>query len=210
MMKIAGAILAGGKASRYGGTPKGLIDIGGALTIVDHVIAEMKKAGLSDIVISANDLEAYQRFGLDIVPDERPNAGPLGGIEAVLKFVAPTHDAVLFCPCDLPGISHNELAVLLAAGSNAENGVFVAETGDLFWHPLCSLVHNAVLDRISGAIDRGELSVRRLWKKLDAAAVHFENEAAFFNVNTPEDLDRWRELKGVSRGREDCCSREHP
>ena len=195
----AGAILAGGMASRYGGTAKGLLEARPGLTIIGALIDEMMGAGLSSVVISADDPEPYRRFGLDVVPDQRPGLGPLGGIQAALAHCDGRSDAVLFCPCDLPGMTRREISTLIEAHGDAPGGLVVAETRGFFWHPLCCVVHNALNCGISEAIDAGERGVGRLWHTLGATVVHFADESPFFNVNSPEDLAEWR-----SRGGRQC------
>ena len=197
--EIAGAILAGGRASRYDGAAKGLLEARPGVTIIGHLMEEMSAAGLGDVIIAANDPEPYRRFGVKVVPDLRPGGGPLAGIEAALTHYAGHCEAVLFCPCDLPGFTRREISALLSAYGESPGGVVAAETGDFFWQPLCSVVHNALLRDVTRAIDDGVRSVRELWRTFEAVPVHFEDETAFFNVNTPDDLARWREIQ--ERGR---------
>jgi len=195
--RTVGAILAGGTASRYGGTAKGLLEVRPGRTIVEHLIEEMSAAGVAEVVIVANTPEPYERFGRKVVPDLRPGNGPLGGIETALMHYGDSRDAVLFCPCDLPGLTRREISRLLAAYRAKPGGVVVAETDDFFWHPLCSVVHNDLLPRVTEALDRGVRSVHELWRQLGAVPVHFDDETPFFNVNTPEDLARWRATGGA-------------
>ena len=198
-VRIAGTILAGGEASRYDGAAKGLLEPRPGRTIIEKLIEEIRTAGVGDVVISANDPEPYRRFGVKVVPDLRPDVGPLAGIEAALTHYAGRCEAVLFCPCDLPGIRRREFSTLISAYEGSPSGVVVAETGDFFWQPLCSIVHNGLLPKITDAIDGNVRGVRELWDDLGAVPVHFEDETAFFNVNTPDDLVRWREIQGRRR-----------
>ena len=192
--RIAGAILAGGKASRLGGVTKGLLQLDSGKTLIERLADQMRDARLAEVVICADDSEPYEHFGLEIVPDLHPDLGPLGGIEAALTHYADRADAVCFCPCDLPGMSGVQIATLMRAFAERPEGVGVVyvQTGDFFWHPLCCVVHNALLGSISQAIEQGSLSVRQVWTRLDALGVAFDDPAPFFNVNTPEDLARWK------------------
>jgi molybdopterin-guanine dinucleotide biosynthesis protein A len=67
---------------------------------------------------------------------------------------------------------------------------------DFSWQPLCSVVHNGILADVRAALDAGQLGVQRLWRRLGAVSVRFANDGPFFNVNTPEDMARWREIRG--------------
>ncbi len=194
--RILGAILAGGRATRMGGAVKGLIDSGGGRTVVQRLLDELARAGIEEVVISANDPAPYAYLGLPIVPDLRPDAGPLGGIEAVLAWsLTPPgrFDAALFLPCDLPAIGAKEITALLAADESSEARICVAETGNAFLQALCCVVHNDVLPDISARLDSGRRGVQRAWRGMEAARVHFDDEAPFANINTPGDLDQWTE-----------------
>ena len=204
-VRLSGAILAGGRASRYGGRPKGLLPLAQGGTILGRTIGELRAAGLDDIVVVANDRKTYARFGRPVVPDLRPGLGPLGGIEAALNHLARRCDGVLFLPCDLPGITAAEIAALRRAFVSVPAPVVMAETERGRCHPLCAVVEVSIGPAVSQAIDAGRRSPYRLWLALGAALVHFERAAPFFNLNTPDDAARWRRANpsrrpGVSAG----------
>jgi molybdopterin-guanine dinucleotide biosynthesis protein A len=186
------AILAGGRASRYGGVPKGLLPVGDGQTILDRLLVAVRTAGIYDVRIVACDADAYARCGVRVIPDLRRGMGPLGGIEAALADAADGGRAVLLLPCDLPGIGPKEVAALVRGFRAGGCLVAVAVTGNSLWHPLCSVVHNAARAAVSAALDAGRLKVRDVWESLGAAPVRFADPAPFFNVNTPADLERWR------------------
>jgi molybdopterin-guanine dinucleotide biosynthesis protein A len=190
--KLGAAILAGGRASRYGGADKASLDCGDGRTIVRRLLDELALAGLNEVVICANDRRRYEALAVPVVPDLRAGAGPLGGIEAALAHYRGRVDGVVLLPCDLPGISAREILALADAFRAARGRVVVAQTSDFVWHPLCAVVHNGVAPEVAAALEAGELGVGRLWRKLGAVEVRFEDERPFFNVNTPEDMADWR------------------
>ena len=104
-MRIAAAILTGGKASRLGGIVKGLLVGAGDIPLLERLISELAIAGVHEVILSANDLQHYARFGKPLVADLHPGSGPLGGIEASLDYLAKCCESVIFLPCDLPNIS---------------------------------------------------------------------------------------------------------
>ncbi len=189
---VSGAVLAGGGAARYGGVPKGLLPLRSGTTIIAREIAELRAGGIDDVVIVANDPQPYASAGLRVIPDLRPGKGPLAGIEAALADRARRSEAVLFLPCDLPGITAAVISKLIQAFVDSPALAAVAVTERFFWQPLCTVVHNAAAPAVSRALDAGRLRVRGLWEALDALPVHFDDPAPFFNVNTPEDLARWQ------------------
>ncbi len=191
---IAGAILAGGNARRIGGIAKGTLKTGEGVSIVERLINEMNDAGVSDIVIVANDPEPYQDYGVKIIADIRKGIGPIGGIEAGLVYFAGQSDAVMFVPCDMPNITAKEMLALKKAFIETPAPVMFAATSDFFWHPLCAVVHNGLVKQVSSAIDCGERKVRKIWQQVKAVRLLFDDETAFFNVNSSNDINRWRSI----------------
>ena len=188
---VCGAILAGGRAERFGGVAKGLLRVG-AGTIIERELAAFAEAGVREVVISANHAEPYRRFGRQIVPDLRPGQGPLGGVEAVLTSLAGRAEAVAFLPCDLPCITAAQVRRLLSAFDAGRELVAVAVTDASSWQPLCAIVHNAALPAVRQALDGRERTVSRVWERLGPRLVHFDDAAPFRNVNTPQELALWR------------------
>jgi len=199
-VRLSVAILAGGKASRFGGQPKGLLPLPEGGTVLARTLAALRAAGLDDVVIVANDHRSYARFGRPVVPDLRPGLGPLGGIEAALHHLAPRGEAVLLLPCDLPGITAAEIAALRRAFLATGAPVVMAETEHGRCHPLCAVVDAALLPAVAQAIEAGRRSPYRLWREVGAVLVHFQQAAPFFNLNTPDDLARWRQANPSRAG----------
>ena len=198
--RIAGAILAGGRATRYGGANKAALDVGDGRTLLQHIWAEMSAAGVGEVVVCSNDEAAKAAPGLKAVPDSRPHLGPLAGVEAALTHFGglggepagqPRCDATVLLACDMPGVTAAVISVLLDAFRGSAARIVVAETADFSWQPLCSVVHNGILADVRASLDAGQLGVQRLWRKLGAVGVRFADDRPFFNVNTPEDMARW-------------------
>jgi molybdopterin synthase catalytic subunit len=188
-LKPLAAILAGGLASRLGGTAKGLLATPQG-TIIQRLIGELAGAAIDDIVIVANDPQPYAALGRTIIGDRRERVGPLGGIEAALAYAAGMFDSVLILPCDLPNISAAEILAVLARFAGDPRRVAVAETSDGRRHPLCAVVPVALLSHVVQAIEAGQYGVGRLWTALGAAAAHVGDPGRLHNINTPEDLSR--------------------
>ncbi len=186
-MRVAFALLAGGRAERYGGRPKGLLRRPDGRTFAEHLLGVASAAGLSPRVVVTNEPGHYLGLGVTVVRDLRPGCGPLGGIEAALAHLAGSCDGVSFLPCDMPGFSAREVAALRDAFVARRAGIVAARTADFSWHPLCSVVHVDMLPPVRAALDRGELAVGRLWRDLGAEPVDFADGTPFLNVNVPSD-----------------------
>jgi molybdopterin-guanine dinucleotide biosynthesis protein A len=208
--RIAGAILAGGLATRYGGANKAALDLGDGRTLLEYISGELSAAGVGEMIVcaSAQAAQAARAGGLTAVPDRQPQLGPLAEIEAALahyaglngkRAVEPPYDATVLLACDMPGITASEISTLIDAFRRAQAAIVVAEMPDFSWQPLCSVVHNGILADVRAALDAGQLGVQRLWRRLGAVSVRFADDRPFFNVNTPEDMARWREILGQGR-----------
>ena len=189
---IAGAILCGGKARRLGGTPKGLITTADGQTIIEYLLGEFAQAGITDPVLLASESTDYGWLKREILPDRIAGLGPLGGIGAALAHFQGKAEAVLFATCDMPRITAAELSKLMAVFRESTAQIVLAETCSIGWHPLCSVVHNGMIDQVDEALNSGKLAVHRLWRELGAEPALFDEEERFVNINTPEDLLRLR------------------
>ena len=198
-LNIKGAILAGGRATRMSGIVKGMLLDKTGQSIIENLLNEMRLAGISDIIIAANDPSPYMGFNVEIVPDQRKDVGPIAGIESSLLYFRDQCDGVLFMPCDMPNITAREMITLKEAFSHSKIGIVQAETSSFFCHPLCAVVHNEMTSQIVGAIDYGQKKVQELWHQLEAERVKFSDLAAFMNMNTLSDVNHWRESKNEKK-----------
>ncbi len=196
---MRGAVLAGGAARRYGGQPKGLLELGGR-RILDRVVDAVQAAtgGPPLLVANATDAPAW-RPDLRTVPDLHPGAGSLGGI---LTAVAAEPAPVLCVAWDMPFVTADLLAALVT-GSAAWD-VFLPESdGRRGVEPLCAVYGPACRAPIERQLAQGEFRAIGFHAAVRVGRLALERvrefgapETLFFNVNTPEDLERaealWR------------------
>jgi molybdopterin-guanine dinucleotide biosynthesis protein A len=190
---VRGAILAGGGATRFGGRPKGLAEVGGR-RILDRLIEAMETAGSPGPLLVANAPDAASwRPDLQMVGDVRPGLGALGGIySAVVAAPAP----VVVVAWDMPFVPAPLLALL--AGNLASADVCIpASDGPRGLEPLCAAYGPRCREAIERAADEGDLRAIGFHRFLDvhilpedAVARVVDPAFAFFNVNTPSDLEQ--------------------
>jgi molybdopterin-guanine dinucleotide biosynthesis protein A len=194
---VRGAVLAGGAASRYGGSPKGLLEVGGRRIldrVTDAVAAAVGAAPL--LVANAPDAGLWVP-GLRCIPDARTGLGSLGGIYTA---VCDGPDPVLCVAWDMPFISEALLRTLLA-GSDAFDAFLPESGGRRGLEPLCAVYGPACRAPIEQAIARGDLraiafhyAVRVGTLSLDRVRAFGDPETLFFNVNRPDDLERAEQI----------------
>lgn len=191
--KITGLILAGGKASRMGGSDKGLIAFKGQ-PMVAHVIQRLSPQ-VDEILINANrEIETYQSLGFTVIADEISDfAGPLAGLHAGMK--AAKTEFLLSVPCDSPLLPEDLSQRLMAALELQQADIAVAKTGEQH-HPVFCLCRTSLAQDLENFLNAGGRKVE-YWQKQHAyVEVRFDdNSSAFSNVNTPEELSK---LEGES------------
>ena len=187
------AVLAGGAASRYGGQPKGLLEVGGR-RILDRVVDAVTAAVGAPPLLIANDPDAAGWApALRCIPDARTGLGSLGGIYTAL-CAGP--GPALCVAWDMPFVSAALLRTLVVESAGFD--AFLPESGGRRGlEPLCAVYGPACRAPIEQALARGDLraiafhdAVRRGTLSLDRVRAFGDPEVLFFNVNRPEDLER--------------------
>lgn len=185
-LSITALILAGGQASRLGGTDKGLIECAGR-PLLEHVLARVAPC-VAAVLISANrNLDAYRRYGHPVIADATADfPGPLAGIARGLEDC--TTEWLWVVPCDAPQVDARLLDRLTQAcrKRNARAAVPL-ENGQM--HPTFALLHRTTLASLEAYLAAGRRAAHAWLKMLPAAEVECGDHPAWFaNVNTPEDL----------------------
>lgn len=186
--RICGLVLAGGQGRRMGGVDKGLQSLRGR-PMVEHVIERLRPQ-VGEVLINANqNLERYGAYGCPVVPDAVGGfAGPLAGLHAGMKTTR--QPLTLTVPCDSPFLPLDLAARLHAALEENQADIAVAKTHDQP-HPVFALVRTAVLPHLEAFLARGERKIDLWYASLRVVEVPFDDEeAAFSNINTPQDLAR--------------------
>jgi molybdopterin-guanine dinucleotide biosynthesis protein A len=197
---VGGAILAGGGATRFGGRPKGLEEVGGE-RILDRLVRVMTAALGEHPLLVANAVDAPTwRPDLRTVGDARPGLGALGGIyTAVLESPAP----VVCVAWDMPFVSE-ALVRSLAEGLGRYDAMLPESGGRRGMEPLCAAYGPACRQAIAGCLDAGDLRAIGFHDRIRVGILSLEQVRAladpnllFFNVNTADDLARadqlWRQ-----------------
>lgn len=194
-------ILSGGKSSRMG-RPKALLPFDGVPLIV-HIVHELKRLFAETVVVAAPGQE-LPVLPAQLVRDEVPYQGPVGGIYYGLK--AASGEFSFVTSCDVAFVNLGLISHLFSRIADCDVAV-------PYWNerlqPLHAVYRRRVLPILKGQLDRQELRPVFLYDKVktnkveEAEVRRFDPEGlSFFNMNTPEDykqaLDRWRQLREKS------------
>ncbi|HTJ97655.1 MAG TPA: molybdenum cofactor guanylyltransferase MobA [Rhodocyclaceae bacterium] len=188
--EVSGLILAGGQGSRMGGVDKGLLPYQGK-PLIEHVIARLTPQ-VGHIIINANrNADTYAKYGFPVVadasnPQHEEFAGPLAGLLAGLK--ACKTDWLVTVPCDSPSFPLDLVARLLQSIESNPCADIVAARTNVQTHPVFMLVHKEMTHQLESFLASGERKLGFWHKQNGASYIEFADEAAFANLNTPEEL----------------------
>jgi molybdopterin-guanine dinucleotide biosynthesis protein A len=188
---ITGLVLAGGRGSRMGGGDKGLQShLGVPLAL--HAIRRLSPQ-VGTVMVSANcHLDTYASFGVPVWPDAmEDHPGPLAGFLAGLEHCRTPY--LVTVPCDTPNFP-TDLVARLAQGLMAHGAQMAIaatrESEGVQVQPVFSLMASGLKGSLLKFIASGQRSVER-WAALHCCAtVLFDDEAAFTNANTAQELQR--------------------
>ncbi|KPU83340.1 molybdopterin-guanine dinucleotide biosynthesis protein A [Marinosulfonomonas sp. PRT-SC04] len=197
MQAPLGVILAGGLATRMGGGDKGLLMLDGQ-SLLSRVIERLAPQ-VAEIVINANgDAARLKHFGLPVVADSIEGfAGPLAGVLAGLDWAASRGaDHIVTAAADTPFFPADLAVRLLMAAEDA--GVTLALAASphpkrgMLRQPTFGLWPVALRDDLRAALIDGVRKVVIWTDRHGAALAPFSHDRfdPFFNVNTPEDMQR--------------------
>jgi molybdopterin-guanine dinucleotide biosynthesis protein A len=185
-MQIAGIIIAGGKGTRLGGDKP--LRAFGQSTLLDAVIARARpQVDALALNVSAVALERYRDSGLELLTDsEEDDIGPVAGILAGLEW-AERRGAIWLAtfPADTPFLPRDLVRLLLVSG-----GAAAAHDGKRL-HGLCAIWPvRARAELLRAVREEGIRSLHGAMTHLGGRECVVSSDVhAFFNVNTPQDLE---------------------
>jgi molybdopterin-guanine dinucleotide biosynthesis protein A len=188
--EVTGIVLAGGLGRRMSadgqGVDKGLQPFRGR-PMAQHAIERLAPQ-VAALIINANrNLDRYREFGWPVVSDAVEGfAGPLAGLHAGMRHARTRY--VVTVPCDSPFLPLDLVARLGAALASTPGArLAVARTGDQA-HPVFALVERALLADLEAFLASGRRKIDAWYAPLDVVEVGFDDEAAFRNINTLQEL----------------------
>ncbi|MBO9715034.1 molybdenum cofactor guanylyltransferase [Sphingomonas sp.] len=171
MIRILGAVLAGGRATRFG-SDKALALLDGA-SLLDHALRALAP-WCEAVAICGREVPG----SLSLADRPRPGMGPLGGLNAALHHAAAHGFAgVLATGCDMPRFPPEVARALIGEGPAALEGQPLAG----YWPATLAPVLDA---HLAASDDR---SIRAFLKLVGARAAAVP-APSLPNVNAPADL----------------------
>ena len=177
------------------GRDKSLIQLAGK-PLIEHVLSGVQGLG-DETIITTNKPDRLAYLGLRMASDQSPVGGALQGLRTALK--AASHPRVLVVACDMPFLRRPLLEHLLHL-SGEDVDVVVPKNGR-FYEPLHAVYQRRVLPEIESSLAAEKFRLDSFFPRVEVLAVADSEldrldpqRLSFFNVNTPEDLERARAL----------------
>jgi len=189
--QITGIVLAGGRGSRMGGVDKGLQNHLG-VPLAMHALLRLQPQ-VGHMMINANrNLGAYESMGVPVWPDAQSDfPGPLAGMLAGLERCETAY--LVTVPCDTPNFPLDLVERLAAALERDEAEIAMAATredGRMAPQPVFCLMGATLMESLMQFMQAGERKIDRWTATHRCVTVEFDDAAAFFNVNTIDELQR--------------------
>jgi molybdopterin-guanine dinucleotide biosynthesis protein A len=198
--EITGVILAGGRATRMGGSDKGLQNFKG-MPLALHTLMRLGTQ-VGEAMINANrNLSAYESFGVPVWPDSLSDyPGPLAGFLTGLERCETPF--LLTVPCDTPLFPADLGARLAEALEREDADIAMAaateEDGQVRTQPVFCLLRRELMESLVRFTHEGGRKIDK-WTSLHKTAVvtfdRPQDAQAFFNANTLAELHQLEQLK---------------
>lgn len=193
-MRVAGAVLCGGRSTRMGADKSLLVYQGEPLVV--RVAGVLRAAGCAPVVAVGGDAGHL----VTTVDDLWPGGGALGGIVTALGHFSGSEacvdaavdaavDAVAVVATDLAALLPDVITALVAAMEAGDADVAVALTDQV--EPLCAVWRTVLAPYLHAAFEAGLRAVHGAFGRLEVVEVPVDR-AALVNVNSPADLQRLR------------------
>ena len=184
---ISGAVLAGGRSSRFGRDKA--LEVWRGKTLLEHALFSLE--GCDGLFIVGGTGERYGFTHATIYPDLEPFQGSLSGLARALELAQ--LDRVAVMACDMPGLTREFWEFMTNLGPAQ---VVIPENAAGFLEPLAAIYSRSCLPAIQNALENNQLrmtgwhaglEVRVLpWAELESRF----GPKIFWNVNSQADLEQ--------------------
>ena len=183
---IVAGIFVGGRSSRMGFRPKGLLAAPDGVPIVLRTIALARSVAAEVVLVGTN--AAYAAIDVAVLADAAPDAGPLAALVSLLEHAGKRRAIAI--ACDMPRLTPELIARLATEHDDAP---IVAPRDGSRWSPLFARYDPArVLSAARERLESGAHSLQPLLDAMDARALVLDDEElrALVDWDRPEDIDR--------------------
>lgn len=189
---LRGLVLAGGRSERMGRDKAALVI--GTRTLLEDTVDLVKPFVASvKVAVRPDQVDEPLRRRFDLLSDPPGLAGPGAALVAAWRHAPDA--AWLVVACDMPGLTPEVLAALVAARDPHRGGTAWRGPHAGAPEPLCAIWEPVTLARLAAVPgpDAGRASPRALLAAANPVLLHPARPAVLTSVNTPADLDSYLE-----------------
>ncbi len=188
---VTGLVLAGGRGSRMGSIDKGLLPFRGKPLFL-HASQRLSPQ-VATLLLNANrNPEEYEKAGFEVIPDDPLTfSGPLSGFATGLKYCRTPY--LVTIPCDSPFFPETLVKTLGEALLRENADIAIAATGGtppFTPQPVFCLMKRELLPHLLAFLETGKRKIDAWYASLNVVLVPFTDEAAFCNINTPDEVKK--------------------
>jgi molybdenum cofactor guanylyltransferase len=182
---ISGAVLAGGRSSRFGRDKA--LEVWRDKTLLEHALASLEDC--ADRFIVGGTSEHYSFTGVPIHADLKPFQGSLYGLARALELAQTDRVAVM--ACDMPNLTPRFWAFMTGLEPAQ---IVIPENADGFLEPLATIYQCSCLPAIRAALEAQQLRMTGWHTGLEVRVIPWTElepqfgPNLFRNVNTQADL----------------------
>jgi molybdopterin-guanine dinucleotide biosynthesis protein A len=190
-----GVILSGGLAKRFDGREKALLRVGEE-RILDKIYSIFIEL-FDDTILVTNSPLQFAEWDMNIVTDLFDIRSSLTGIHTGLFYASNPY--AFFSACDAPFLK-KEIVETVLGGIDDNIDIVIPETS-AGREPLCAVYSKRCLNAAEQHLKQRKLKIQLAFRKCRIKTISEKKLRAkdpellsFFNINTPEDLDRAQEM----------------
>ena len=189
-----GFVLAGGSSRRMGCAKAGLLLEGQSMLARQTRLLGRVAGRVAVVGFHAGD---DKDLDVPLFPDERPERGPLGGIDTALMETRAEYN--LFLGCDMPFVNRRLLRYLAWRAMQTQADATVPESGDGRLQTLSAVYRRRARWAVRASLAAGDNRLRSFFSKVPCEIIPWRELARagflpsmFDNMNTPADYERAR------------------
>jgi molybdenum cofactor guanylyltransferase len=188
MIPISGAVLAGGRSSRFGRDKA--LELWQGKTLLEHALASLE--GCAERFIIGGTSERYGFSGVSVHTDLEPFQGSLYGLARALELAQSDRAAVM--ACDMPGLTREFWNFM----TNLEPAqIIIAENENGFLEPLAAIYDRACLPAIRTALGANQLRMTGWHIGLEVRLIPWTALEPQFGPNLFQNLNTQADLKST-------------
>jgi molybdenum cofactor guanylyltransferase len=186
MNLISGAVLAGGRSSRFGRDKA--LEVWQGKTLLEHALISL--GACTERFVIGGTGERYGFAGVPVHPDLEPFQGSLYGLARALELTR--SDRVAVMACDMPGVTQEYWDFLANLGPAQ---IVIPENANRLLEPLAAMYQTSCRPAVRNALEANQLRMTAWHAGLEVRVVAWTDleprfgPKLFQNVNTQADLE---------------------